>query len=130
MQSKLEEMRNRYHTLRDELKRAGDISEGMAESYKEKIKCMQIAMRIMAGDKVPIEDHRYLAERDKELYVKALSMRVEKRNPKEHDKLSEEEDAPSHGIAESCDLQLAEDEAEDEMLSEPEASPESIFGIH
>jgi hypothetical protein len=94
-QSKLEEMRNRYRMLREDLKRAEAAASGMAEQYKEKIRCMRIAMRIMSGGKVPIEDQRYLAERDMELYTQAMSMKLEKADPKEYDRLSEDEKSDS-----------------------------------
>ena len=90
-QSKLEELRNRYRTLSEELKRAEAVASGMAEQCKEKIRCMRIAMRIISGGKVPIEDQRYLAEKDMELYAHAMSMRVEKEDPEEYDRLSEDE---------------------------------------
>ena len=128
LQSKFEEMRNRYGMLHEELKRAGDIATGMAEGYKVKIKCMQIAMRIMSGDKVPLADHRYLAERDSELYAKALSMRVEKKDPKEHDRLSEDEKAEDVGTVEDTAGDTVSDTtepAETVTPPEPEASPDT-----
>ena len=94
-QQKLEEMRNRYRTLHDELKRAEETASGMAEECKEKIRCMRIAMRIMSGGKVPLADQRYLAEKDIELYTQAISMRIEKEDPEEYDRLSEDEKSDS-----------------------------------
>ena len=91
-QAMLEEMRNRLQAFREELKRARETGEGAAEAWKEKIKCMQIAMRIMSGNKVPEEDHRYLRERDMDLYSRAITMRIEKEDPEEHDRLSEDEE--------------------------------------
>jgi len=92
MQAKLEEMRNRCRQLREDLKRAGEAGEGMAEAMKEKIKCLIIAMRIMSGDNVPDEDHRFLADRDPELYHQAVSLRIEKEDPEDYDRLSEDEE--------------------------------------
>jgi len=91
-QSKLDAMRDEMRALREDLKRAQEAGEGAAEAWKEKIRCLQIAMRIMSGNKVPIEDHRYLAEKDAELYNRAIQLRVEKEDPKEYDRLSEDEE--------------------------------------
>jgi len=91
-QSKLDEMRNEMRALLENLERAREAGEGAAEAWKEKIRCMQIAMRIMSGNKVPDADHRYLREKDAELYGKAITMRMEKVDPKEHDRLSEDEE--------------------------------------
>ena len=90
-QKKLDEMRNEMKALREGLKQAAEAGKGAAEGWKEKIKCLQIAMRIISGNKVPEEDHRYLRERDVELYSRAIQLRIEKEDPKEYDKLSEEE---------------------------------------
>lgn len=90
-QGMLDEMRDKYRMLREDMKRAQEAGDGMAEAMKEKIRCLQIAMRIMSGDNVPIEDERYLAEKDIELYHQAKTMRIEKEDPKDHDRLSEDE---------------------------------------
>jgi len=101
-QSKLDEMRNEMRALLENLERAREAGEGAAEAWKEKIRCMQIAMRIMSGNKVPEADHRYLREKDAELYGKAITMRMEKVDPKEHDRLSEDEEEEG-GIIENTE---------------------------
>ena len=123
-QSKLDEMRNDMRTLREGLERAKELGEGAAEAWKEKIKCLQIAMRIMSGSKVPEADHRFLQDKDPELYGKAITMRMEKVDPKEHDRLSEDEedegivrdpesvDTSSSGAEESADVEAAAPESD------------------
>jgi len=91
-QKMLDEMRNEMKALREGLKRASEAGDGIAEAWKERIKCLQIAMRIMCGDIVPEADHRYLRERDIELYSRAIQLRIEKEDPKEYDRLSENEE--------------------------------------
>jgi hypothetical protein len=91
-QSKLDEMRNRYQMLLKGIEDAKNVGEGMAKAFKEKLICLRIAMRIMSGDNVPIEDKRFLAEKDLELYCQAISLRRVKPNPKDHDRLSEDEE--------------------------------------
>ena len=98
-QKALDEMRNEMRGLREGLQRAIEAGEGAAAMWKEKIKCMQIAMRIMAGDIVPEEDHRYLREKDMELYSKAIQLRIEKEDPEEYDRLSEDEEEDAKNIA-------------------------------
>jgi hypothetical protein len=92
LRSGLDELREKYLTLSEDLRRAREAGEGMAEMMKEKIRCLQIAMRIMSGHKVPAEDHHYLAEKDPELYGKAMAMRIERAEPKEYERLSEDEE--------------------------------------
>jgi len=103
LQNKLDEMRNRYQELRDGLKRARDLGEGMSRAWKEKILCLKIAMRIMSGDKVPIEDKRFLAEKDPELYRQAISLRREKKDPKEYDRLSEKDEKDDNHMERSLE---------------------------
>ena len=91
-QKKLDDMRNEMQTLREGLRRVSEAGSSAAKAWKERIKCLKIAMRIMSGDIVPEEDYRYLRERDMELYSRAIQMRIEKEDPKEYDRLSEDED--------------------------------------
>jgi len=121
-QSKLEEMRDKMRELREGLQRAREAGEGAAEAWKEKIKCMQIAMRIMSGNKVPEEDHRFLQEKDPELYGKAITMRMEKVDPKEHDRLSEDEE--EDGIAGSPESVSIESSGADEPAADGDVSTE------
>ncbi|MCL2125526.1 MAG: hypothetical protein FWH33_06005 [Oscillospiraceae bacterium] len=100
----LEKMRAESRELQRQLEAAREQGDGMADYFKKKLQCIIIAMRIMQGDKVPPEDHRFLAEEEPELYHKAMSMRVEKEDPEEYDRLSEDEEndskAPDNGEAE------------------------------
>ncbi len=54
-------------------------------------KCLQIALRIMKGDRVPAKDMQFLAENEPSLYSNALLLRQENDKPKTHDSLLEEE---------------------------------------
>lgn len=65
------------------------------ESAEVRRKCMIIAGRIMAGDEVPREDHRYLAKHDLGLYCRAICMRVVRENAKRHKRISDDEDTKS-----------------------------------
>ena len=92
MQREREDISGRYKTLMDEIRKAQEIGEGMAESMKVMLRCKIIAMRIMMGDNVPTEDERYLAENDIELYSKAKQLRIQKVDPKDYDSILEDEE--------------------------------------
>jgi len=57
-------------------------------------KAIIIAMRIMAGDKVPLKDEMFLLDFDKELYAKAKAIGViaQNRNPKEYDSVFDDDE--------------------------------------
>ena len=82
--------------LEAERKSGGKSEEEHAlDLLKNSLKCVKIAARIMAGDKVPPEDERYLMENDPEGYKMALAMRKPKKNPKEWKSVLEDEDRKS-----------------------------------
>ena len=66
------------------------------EEEKDQMKimliCLEISRRIMAGDKVPLKDHKYLLKHDPGLYGKSISMRFPKSDPDEYKQLSEDEE--------------------------------------
>ena len=64
-----------------------------SKEMETKLKCLQIAMRIMRGDDVPWQDHRFLAENDSKLYLQAMSLRTENDHPEKHKRLSEDEES-------------------------------------
>ena len=78
--------------LQKQLEQAREQGEAQFEAMMVKIKCLLIAGRIMHGHKVPKDDYRYLAKHDMGLYAKALSLRIEKRDPIKYDRLSEDEE--------------------------------------
>lgn len=61
------------------------------KQLKALLNCQKIAARIMAGDKVPPEDLRYLEENDPEGFKLALALRRPKKHPKEWDSVLEDE---------------------------------------
>ena len=94
---KLEKMRSEMNWLRDEIRRAGEIAEGMGEAMRVMIKCLRIAMRIMSGHNVPDADHRFLMENDSSLYSKAVMMKIQKIDPEDLERLSEDEEENAEG---------------------------------
>jgi len=72
--------------------RADDPDDAAATEARRKMTAMKIAMRISKGDNVPMQDHRFLAEYDANLYKSALkaSLTAENDDPETHDSLAEE----------------------------------------
>ena len=96
-EEKLQKMRDEWNIFKQQLDHAIEQGEGAAEGWKIKIQCLRIALRIMSGDNVPKEDHRFLAKHDIELYTKAISMRMEKEDPEDFDRISEDEESDEAG---------------------------------
>ena len=69
----------------------GEI-DAATKALKKMLKCQKIAARIMAGDKVPPEDEKYLMDNDPESYKLAIALRKPKEDPKEYDSVLEDED--------------------------------------
>lgn len=61
--------------------------------YDELLKCLEIASRIIKGDKVPQTDIRFLAEKQPELYSSAMFMKQNSENPKRHKSILDNEKA-------------------------------------
>jgi len=91
LEAKAQETADTLKNLKEQLEIARKQAEGAAEEWRIRILCLKIAMRIVSGDIVPRKDHQYLAEHDPELYGKAISMRVEKEEPKKLKRLSKDE---------------------------------------
>ncbi len=92
---KLEEEQKKKNEQRlsiiEQLKEEQKNAETRAESAEVQRKCMVIASRIIAGDKVPWQDYAYLAKHDSKLYAMALTHRIEAKKPKKYKRLSEDE---------------------------------------
>lgn len=112
--------------LLKQLENAREQGEAVADMMEKRMKCLLIASRIMGGDEVPVEDYRYLAENDLDLYSKAVSMRMEKENPNKHKRVSEDEESGgAENAGDSTDAKTAETknvEAVAEVSAESSAS--------
>lgn len=72
-------------------------ADAMADSAKEQSKVMEVARRIMHGDKVPAKDEKKLIEYDYKLYSmakNAAAMLELQKNRKEHKSLWDDEEGP------------------------------------
>ena len=70
-----------------QLERAPDPADN---PYMDKIKCLQIAMRIMNGDHVPTKDRQFLLENEPQMYSQALLLRRNNNDPKKYKSLIED----------------------------------------
>ncbi|MCL2102420.1 MAG: hypothetical protein FWH25_00080 [Syntrophorhabdaceae bacterium] len=91
MMQKAKDADEEIQKMASEIKAALNQLENATGQEDVRMKCLQIAMRIIKGDKVPMADHQYLMKHDPELYAKAITHRMPNENPKEHDRLSEDE---------------------------------------
>lgn len=89
---KLEEMQSMYKEVMRQLETANAQAKAQKDAIEVRIKCLKIAISIMCGDNVSKEDHKYLLENDAALYGRAIMMRMEKENPKELKRISEDEE--------------------------------------
>lgn len=78
--------------LYEEMERIREENEDSAKTAEQQSKCMLIAMRIAAGDKVPQKDIKFLIKYNMGLYAKAMQMRIPKTEPEEYDTVLDEED--------------------------------------
>lgn len=69
------------------LRRLEEAPDPADNPYMDKIKCLQIAMRIMNGDHVPTKDRQFLLENEPEMYSKALLLRRNNNDPKKYKSL-------------------------------------------
>ena len=89
---------------------ADQQADAMAETAKEQSKVMEVARRIMHGDKVPAKDEKKLMEYDFKLYSmakNAAAMLKYQKNRKEHKSLWEDEEPK-----ESVDVEETADNTE------------------
>ena len=85
-------LRYDYQELLDELERSRESDEGAKKFSEDHIKCLQIAIRIMNGDRVPLKDEKFLAENQPDLYLRAMLMKATKVEPTKYKSLIEDEE--------------------------------------
>lgn len=84
-----------------------DMLDTLSETMKIMKTCSLIASRIMAGDKVPMKDLKYLMEHDIKGYQLAMAMRRQKAKPKEWKSAIPEEEKAAQQASESSQAQDA-----------------------
>ena len=85
----LKENQDELEKIKRQFENSTEDTKSSRESMKILITCLRISRRIIAGDIVPIKDHKFLREHDPALYAKSVLMRVPKKKPYKHKQLSE-----------------------------------------
>lgn len=102
--------------LSELLRQLEDMNKPSENSYMDKVKCIQIAIRIINGDKVPYKDRKFLMEKEPEMYSKAILFRRENDKPKKYKGLVEDDEEDEIVISTSSDSTTeASDTANDEV---------------
>lgn len=78
--------------VRQQVESANQQADAEAKELKVLRQCQLIASRVMAGDRVPVEDLKYLAEHDMKLYSLAIAMKRKNPDPKDQERVSEDEE--------------------------------------
>lgn len=105
----------------EQLKESTDDSNN---PMKIQLQCLQIAMRIISGDNVPMKDRAFLAEHEPEMLGRAMLLRRTKENPKDYKSLLEDEkaDEPANSLGEVSLSQGETSSAESISTNDSEAS--------
>lgn len=103
----LEEQSRRAEAVRSR-ERPGSGESGLLDALSKASRamdlCHKIAARLMAGDKVPLEDLRYLMQNDPEGYKLAMASRREKPDPRAWESALTQEDKASKEMFRITDL--------------------------
>ena len=101
-----DEVREREQRRQSRMASAAEPADGELDLLSQGLKvlelCQKIAASIMKGDKVPLEDLRFLMENDPDGYRLAMALRRQKEDPEEVDSVLEDEDK-NGGSAEGTD---------------------------
>ena len=84
--------RERKGITPEEIQAAKDTVEGAKKMFETFIKCVRIALKIVAGDNVPPQDDKFLSENEPEMHSNAWKMRSIKSDPEDHESELEEEE--------------------------------------
>ena len=83
------QLRNRaLEQMRQQMADMAEKAEEERERERIEKLCFEISERVFAGDKVPASDLSFLRKHDSGLYARAILLRVKKRKPYEHRRLT------------------------------------------
>ena len=104
--------------------KAESQDDAIAAEARRKMTAMKIAMRISKGDNVPMQDHRFLAEYDSNLYKTALnaSLTAKKDDQETHESLADELAATESAIANHANQSIESDK--DDVTTDTEVAEE------
>lgn len=96
-QQKLDEQNNMLEFLQMQLESTREQVKAGEEGWADYGKCLVIARRIANGDNVPMQDIDFLREKNPELFLKAMSMRMPNKDPEDCESVLEDEEDKEEG---------------------------------
>lgn len=86
-------------SLQEQMESAKEAAEGTGEGFEDMAKALEIARRLMHGDRVPGADEKFLMDFNKDMYMQAKSMQLMAQNEdsKDYDSLLEDEEEDGNG---------------------------------
>lgn len=101
-----EEKKSLREMYQEQAEAAKEAAEAAGEGFEDMARALEIARRMMNGDRVPGSDEKFLMDFDKDMYLGAKSMQglAQKKNPKEYDSLLEDEEEEGSVDAEGGDV--------------------------
>lgn len=122
---KLGEQEALLETLQMQLENTKEQVKAQEEAWDSMGKCLAIAIRIVKGDNVPTQDIEYLKEKNPDLFMQSMSLRMPKKDPEDCDSvLGEEEDEEASGEDGAKAVLTGESSAADGESSFTDASVE------
>nr|WP_300006325.1 hypothetical protein [Tissierella sp.] len=108
---------NEAEMFKDMLRQVKESSDPKNNPYSGMMKCIEIAARIINGDKVPAKDEQFLMENEPKMYTSAVMLRQQKESPKKYDSLLEDEDnkditSQAEADIESLSVEISSSETE------------------
>lgn len=86
-------------SLQEQMESAKEAAEGTGEGFEDMARALEIARRLMNGDRVPGSDEKFLMDFNKDMYMQAKSMQLMAQNEdsKDYDSILEDEEEDGNG---------------------------------
>lgn len=98
-----DEKKSLREMYQEQAEAAKEAAEATGEGFEDMARALEIARRMMNGDRVPGSDEKFLMDFDKDMYLGAKSMQglAQKKDPKDYDSLLEEEEQEEDSVQEN-----------------------------
>ncbi|MCM1245462.1 MAG: hypothetical protein NC293_07450 [Roseburia sp.] len=98
-----DEKKSLREMYQEQAEAAKEAAEATGERFEDMARALEIARRMMNGDRVPGSDEKFLMDFDKDMYLGAKSMQglAQKKDPKDYDSLLEEEEQEEDSVQEN-----------------------------
>lgn len=86
-------------SIQEQMESAREAAEGTGEGFEDMARALEIARRLMNGDRVPGSDEKFLMDFNKDMYMQAKSMQLMSQNEdsKDYDSILEDEGEDGNG---------------------------------